>query len=165
MSSVELGQILKKDKHFMNLAFTVSEGSKCVRAQYGSVVLGMDGHVVSTGCNGKPAGCANDHICYREGLPPNAPKENCCLHSEVNALMFCSPEERRGGTIYVCGIPCNDCALVIMQSGLARIVYYDGASKSGHRGCSDDGYWEKYGKAGITRVAYTEEAWNALYKE
>ena len=154
--------IERKDKYYMDLAFQVSKGSKCVRAQYGSVIVHRDGYIVATGYNGKPAGSCNDGVCYRVGLPPNAPKENCCLHSEVNAVTFAGRERCMGGTLYVCGIPCNDCALVVMQSGIARLVYFDGATASGHRGCSNDDYWEKYGSQ-IERVAYSEERWNELF--
>lgn len=154
--------LMKHDKRYMNLAFEVSRASKCVRAQYGTVIVSRRGTVVSTGYNGKPAGSCNDHICYRQGLPPNAPKENCCLHSEWNAIMFSSPADREGGTMYVSGIPCNDCALLIMQSGISRLVYFDGASVTGHKGCSSDDYFEKYGVQ-VERVAFTYELWDELY--
>lgn len=146
----------------MDLAFDVSKGSKCLRAQYGSVLVHYNGHIVATGYNGKPAGSCNDHICYRQGLPPNAPKENCCLHSEVNVAMFAGKERASGGTLYVSGVPCNDCALVIMQLGVTRLVYFSGVQPSGHRGCSDEPYWDKYGKS-ILRVPFTYEAWDVLY--
>lgn len=146
----------------MDLAFQVSKGSKCVRAQYGTIIVTKRGGISSTGYNGKPTRSTNDAICYREGLPPNAPKENCCIHSEWNAIMFSDPEERQGGTMYVSGIPCNDCALLIMQSGIARLVYFDGASVTGHRGCSNDGYWDKYGSK-VVRVAFTYEEWEEAY--
>lgn len=154
--------ILKQDRHYMELAFKVSEESKCVRAHYGSVIVSSDGRIVSTGRNGKPRGSINDHICYREGLPPNSPKQNCCLHSEQNAIMFCSPVDRMNGTIYVSGVCCNDCALIIMQSGLRRLVYYDGATSSGHIGSSTNELWEAYGST-IDRVAFSWEEWERLY--
>jgi deoxycytidylate deaminase len=154
--------IKKQDKYYMDLALQVSKGSKCIRAQYGTVIVSSAGHIVSTGYNGKPAGSCNDGICYRVGLPPNAPKENCCLHSEVNAITFAGRERCLGATLYVSGIPCNDCALVQMQSGIVRLVYFDGAALTGHRGCSNNDYWEKYGSK-IERVAFTYEAWEELY--
>lgn len=152
----------KKDKYYMALAFQVATGSKCVRAKYGTVIVSPRGTIVSTGYNGKPAGSCNDNVCYREGLPPNAPKENCCLHSEWNAIMFSNPADRDKGTMYVSGIPCNDCALLIMQSGISTLVYFDGATTSGHRGSSDDEFWNKYGSK-VTRVPFTFEAWEELF--
>jgi len=154
--------ILKQDRYYINLAFEIAKGSKCLRAQYGSVIVHPEGHIIATGYNGKPAGSQNDHICYRVGLPPNAPKENCCLHSESNAIMFAGRERCKGATLYVSGVPCNDCGLDVMQAKLARIVYWVGPTAHGHRGCCDDAYWDKYG-CDVERVPYTHEAWEELY--
>jgi len=135
----------KKDEYFMNLAIQISTGSKCVRAKYGTVLVSKDGRVVGTGFNGKPRGSCNDHICYREGLQPNSPKENCCIHSEANAIMFTNPLDREGGTAYVSGICCLDCMLLLLQSGVSRIVYLDSEESNGHKGSSTYESWEKYG--------------------
>lgn len=123
-----------KDSYFMRIALDIANGSKCVRAQYGSVIVSKDGRIISTGYNGKPRGSSNDHICYRVGLEDNAAKPNCCLHSEANALLFSSPLDRSGGTIYVSGRPCTDCLLLILQSGLSRLVYLDEDNPNGHKG-------------------------------
>ena len=146
-----------KDAYYLNLAFAVARGSKCLRAHYGTVIVNH-GRIVATGYNGKPPGSINDHICYREGLPDNASKPNCCIHSEVNAIIHSAPEERMGATMYVSGIPCSDCALVIMGSGIRRLVFYDGPSDTGHRGNSDLEFWRKYGfDQKIEIVPYTVE--------
>jgi dCMP deaminase len=136
----------EKDTHFMEIAFHIASASKCIRAKYGTVIVSKDGRIVSTGRNGKPRGSINDDVCYREGLPANSRElPNCCLHSESNALMFCSPEEREGATMYVSGIPCTDCALLIAQSGISRLVYYVGEQSSGHKGNFDLEFYGKYG--------------------
>lgn len=134
---------IDKDMYYMNLAFAVAEKSKCIRAQYGTVIVSEDDRVVATGYNGKPKGCINDHVCYREGLEDNASKPNCCLHSEVNALLFSSPLDRKNGTAYVNGIPCTDCALMLANSGIKRVVYFE--NSSGHRGNLDQEFINKYG--------------------
>ncbi len=115
---------MTREKHagWMRVAQAIARQSKCVRAQYGTVILDPGGRVVSTGYNGKPAGARNDAVCYREGLPPDANKPKCCLHSEQNALVFGNYAEYQGGTIYVSGLPCEDCALLIMQSGIKTLV-------------------------------------------
>lgn len=118
--------LMRRDAYFMRVAFAIAAGSKCVRAQYGTVIVTEAGFPVSTGYNGKPAGSKNDGECYREGLPACAThRPDCCVHSEVNAVLFASPEARRGATMYVTGRPCDRCRLVIMQSGLRRLVSYD----------------------------------------
>lgn len=135
----------RQDAYYLRLAFEIAQGSRCVRAQYGSVLVSADGRIISTGYNGKPRKSINDHICYREGLPDNAAKPNCCLHSEHNCLLFSDPVARQGGTLYVSGIPCTDCALSIAQSGVARLVYYAGPAHTGHFGNFDLDFYMKYG--------------------
>ena len=53
-------------------------------------------------------------------------RENHCvrtIHAEVNALLECSPEERKGATIYVTARPCAECSKLIINSGIKRVVY------------------------------------------
>lgn len=134
----------QKDKYYLNIALRIAEASKCIRAKYGSVIVSADGRIVSTGYNGKPRNSANDDICYRIGLENNASKPNCCLHSETNAIIFCTPEERMGATMYVTGVPCTDCALLIAQSGISRVVFLNFAN-NGHVGNFDFAFAAKYG--------------------
>jgi deoxycytidylate deaminase len=47
-----------------------------------------------------------------------------------------------GATLYVSGVPCKDCALRIMQSGIRRLVYLN---EGMHVGSTPDEFWEKYG--------------------
>jgi len=137
-----------KDLNFLRLALVVAEQSKCHRAHYGTVIVSADGRVVSTGRNGKPRGSKNDDVCYREGLPQNTKSvPNCCIHSEANAIMFSSPQDRTGGTMYVTGVPCVDCTLLIMQSGVSRLVYLDDDDdeEHGHRGNGGEPIIQQYG--------------------
>lgn len=154
--------IKKHDKHFMDIAFLVASASKCRRAQFGSVIVSADGRIVATGRNGKPRGSINDDICYREGLPPNSPKINCCTHSEANSILFSSPLERQGGTMYVSGKPCADCQLLIAQSGVVRLVFWAGENDHGHPGWVGEDIWEKYGIT-IERTPFTNAEWEERF--
>ncbi|HMN11177.1 MAG TPA: deaminase [Bellilinea sp.] len=136
---------MPSDKYFMDLAFAIANASKCVRAKYGTVIVSHDGRIVSTGYNGKPRGSTNDHLCYRNNLPANSPKPKCCLHSEANALLFAGAERTQGATLYVSGVPCTDCALLIQQAGISRLVYYSGENAFGHRGNFDTEFYRAYG--------------------
>jgi deoxycytidylate deaminase len=44
------------------------------------------------------------------------------LHAEANALMAADRSTWQGGTIYVLGDVCFNCAKLIANSGLARVV-------------------------------------------
>lgn len=134
----------RKDRYYMSLAMEVAKASKCLRAQFGSVIVSADDRVVGTGYNGKPRGSTCDHVCFREGLPPNSPGRLCCGHSESHALLFSSPLDRKDGTIYVTGQPCSACSLAILQSGIKRLVYFvvqDGS----HPGWTGPDVFAEYG--------------------
>lgn len=148
LSVEQILKMMRRDRYFLMLTEDIKSRSRCLRAQYGSLIVSADSRIVSTGYNGKPRGSTNDEICYRLDLSDNAAKPNCCIHSEMNAIMFSSPAERRGGTIYISGIPCTDCLLAIIQSGLTRIVYHDQPSYHLgrlHRGNTDEDFLVKYG--------------------
>lgn len=151
--------ISDKDRHYMRLAFAIAEASKCIRAKYGSIIVSRDDRIIATGRNGKPRGSINDGTCYREGVPEAERTHECCLHSERNAIMFADPLAREGGTLYVTGIPCKDCSLAVMQSGLARVVYYDASHSDSGRRVSDEAFWESYGVP-IERVVFREGDWS-----
>lgn len=152
----------RKDMAYLSRCLEVSSSSKCIRAKYGSIIVSKDGRTISDGYNGKPRQSINDNECYRIGLADaSKEKPNCCIHSEVNAIMFSSPLDRIDGTLYVSGIPCDDCLLVIMQSGIGRLVYLDAPNYIGLHGGNSTGKFNmammmKYGSR-IKVFKYTLE--------
>lgn len=132
--------------HYLKLAEHIASASKCPKAHYGAVVVDSNNRIVSTGYNGKPAGSANDYTCLRANHLPLEQKRACCLHAEANAIMYCDRHSLRGATIYVNGVPCEACSLLIMQSGIARVVFYNGAnSYTGHHSGAAKEFWESFG--------------------
>ncbi|MBM7866558.1 deaminase [Heliobacterium gestii] len=107
------------DSYFIDIAFAVSTRSTCPRRSVGAVIV-KEKRIKGTGYNGSPAHlphCA-DEGCYM--------RNNHCIrtiHAEVNAIMECSPEERKDATIYVTDRPCAECAKVIISSGIRRVVF------------------------------------------
>lgn len=137
---------MPSDEYFMRIALEVAKGSRCKRAKYGTVIVSCDKRIISCGMNGKPSGSNCDDICFRDGLPANSKeKPNCCIHSEISALLFSSPVDRRMGTAYISGVPCVDCCLVLANSCLSRIVYLDEEEGNGHRGNGGLHIFEQYG--------------------
>lgn len=85
----------------------------------GAVVV-KDRRIKGTGYNGSAAGLPH---CLDEGcLLVNG---HCVrtIHAEVNALLECSPEERKGATIYITDRPCAECSKLIISTGISRVVF------------------------------------------
>lgn len=122
------------DEYFLDLARAASTRATCSRRKHGAVVV-RDRRIVSTGYNGAPSGFPH----CDEGACPRAASEaaqghdygSCiAIHAEANALLFASPEERSGATLYCTGAPCFGCAKLIANSGISEVVAsggrYDG---------------------------------------
>lgn len=114
------------DRYFLNIARETARRSNCLRRQYGAVIV-RKRRIRSTGYNGPPAG----HPHCDEGACPRARSEavsgwghdNCiAIHAEANAILYCSPEERDGATLYITGVPCFSCAKLVANSGIAEVV-------------------------------------------
>lgn len=107
------------DEYFMDIAFMVKERSTCPRLHVGALIV-KDKRIKGTGYNGSPSslehcedvGCLMiDNHCKRT------------IHAEVNAIMECSPEERKEATIYITAQPCMECSKLIIASGISRVVF------------------------------------------
>ena len=102
----------------MDIAWSVAQGSKCKRRQVGAVIVSPLGQIVSTGYNGTPRGTNNTCEDCDGKTKPHV------LHAELNAILY-SQGSLMGCTIYVTTAPCQQCAAVIMQKGISRVVYGD----------------------------------------
>ena len=122
------------DEYFLNIARETARRSNCVRRQHGAVVVHKR-RICSTGYNGAPSG----HPHCDEGACPRAQSDasSCwgydqciAIHAEANAILYSSPVEREGATIYITGVPCFTCAKLIANSGITEVVAtgepYDG---------------------------------------
>lgn len=95
-----------------------AENSYCQRRQVGALLV-KDKMIISDGYNGTPSGfennCEND-----EGL-----SKPYVLHAEANAItkVARSSNSSDGATLYVTASPCIECAKLIIQAGIKRVVY------------------------------------------
>ena len=108
----------KYDRVLMQTAWVWSDESFCVRSKVGCVIA-RDSRVVSIGYNGTPSGFMN--IC--EDIDGNT--KDIVIHAEQNALMFAAKSgiATNGTTIYCTLAPCAQCALLIIQAGIKRVVF------------------------------------------
>lgn len=114
------------DRVFLEMATSFASLSKAVRRKVGCIIVN-DGQVISNGFNGTPSGFDNNceefdtSATYPGGLVTKAE----VLHAESNALMKIarSTNSSIGSTMYLTCSPCFECAKLIIQSGIIRLVY------------------------------------------
>jgi len=106
------------DARYIRMARIWAENSYCVRRQVGCLVV-KDKRIISDGYNGTPSGFEN--ICEDE----NNVTKPYVLHAEANAItkLARSHNNSDGATLYVTASPCIECAKLIIQSGIRRVVY------------------------------------------
>ena len=108
----------KWDKAHIATARVYATLSSATRLQVGAVIV-KDNRVVSIGYNGMPTGW--DNTCEDEN---NVTKPEV-LHAETNAIakIASSTESAQDATLYCTHAPCLDCAKLIYQSGIIRVVF------------------------------------------
>ena len=106
------------DQRYLRMARIWAENSYCKRRQVGALLV-KDGAIISDGFNGTPSGFEN--VCEDE----NNVSKPYVLHAEANAItkIARSSQNSDGATLYVTASPCIDCAKLIIQSGIRRVVY------------------------------------------
>ena len=118
------------DQYFMGLALLSAERSKDPSTQVGACIVNDENKIISVGYNGAPTGYDDDKDMNweRDGSFLDTKYAYVC-HSELNAIIN-SCVSVKGCKLYVTLFPCNECAKVIIQSGIKEFVYlsdkYDG---------------------------------------
>jgi dCMP deaminase len=106
------------DRRYLRMARIWSENSYCKRRQVGALIV-KDNRIISDGYNGTPSGFEN--VCEDE----NNITKPYVLHAEANAItkVAASSNSSKDATIYVTSAPCIECAKLIIQAGISRVVY------------------------------------------
>ena len=106
------------DCRYLRMARIWAENSYCQRRKVGALVV-KDKMIISDGYNGTPSGFEN--ICEDKS---NVTKPYV-LHAEANAItkLARSSNNSEGSTLYVTAAPCIECAKLIIQAGIKRVVY------------------------------------------
>jgi dCMP deaminase len=114
------------DEAYLQMAEIWAKRSKANRTQVGALIV-KDLQIISDGYNGLPAG-AEDDVCEYYDSAGNLVTKPDVLHAESNALLKISKLGGRGShgaTLYTTLSPCTECAKLITQSKIARVVYRD----------------------------------------
>ena len=122
-------EYLNWDQYFMALAFLSAKRSKDPYKQVGAVIVSGQKIIIGIGYNGFPRGCGDDALSWakksRDGDPLKTKHPYVC-HAEANAILNKNTSSCESGTIYVTMFPCNECAKLIIQSGIRTVVYAQG---------------------------------------
>lgn len=117
------------DATFMEMCSLVSQRTTCPRRAVGAVIA-KDNHVLTTGYNGAPKGFPHpiETGCIREELkiPSGQYSDVCpCLHAEQNAILQAAlfGVSVKDGTLYCTTQPCTQCARMVVNSGIRRVVF------------------------------------------
>ncbi len=112
------------DKYFMGVAVLSSMRSKDPSTQVGACIVNKAKRIVGIGYNGMPYGCDDDKFPWDRTGDNLDTKYPYVVHAEPNAILN-SNANLEGCTIYVTLFPCNECAKLIIQSGIKEVVYMD----------------------------------------
>ena len=109
---------LELDRRYLRMARIWAENSYCERLKVGALLV-KGKMIISDGYNGTPSGFPN--VCEDE----DGRTHPYVLHAEANALtkVARSSNSSEGATLYVTASPCMECAKLIIQSGIKRVVY------------------------------------------
>tara|TARA_B110000305_G_C19378724_1_gene608395 strand:+ start:525 stop:944 length:420 start_codon:yes stop_codon:yes gene_type:complete len=110
---------IKFKQAFMDTAERFAQLSSAKRAQVGAIIV-KDNRIISIGYNGMPSGW--DNVCEIPGEDKTKPE---VLHAEANAItkVAQSSDSSKGATIFCTHEPCIDCAKLIYQSGITKLIY------------------------------------------
>jgi dCMP deaminase len=106
------------DRRYLRMARIWAENSYCIRRKVGALLV-KDRMIISDGYNGTPTGFEN--ICEDE----HDHSKPYVLHAEANAItkVARSNNNSEGATLYITASPCLECAKLIIQAGIVRVVY------------------------------------------
>ena len=109
---------LHLDLRYLRMARIWAENSYCQRRKVGALVV-KDKMIISDGYNGTPSGFEN--VCEDD----NNLTKPYVLHAEANAItkLARSSNNSDGATLYVTASPCIECAKLIIQAGIKRVIY------------------------------------------
>ena len=110
----------KFDQSYLDMAAIWARNSYCKRRQVGALIV-KDRMIISDGYNGTPSGFEN--VCEDD----SGATKPYVLHAEANAIskVAKSGNSSDGATLYVTASPCLECAKLIIQAGVRRVVYRD----------------------------------------
>lgn len=118
------------DAYFMGVAKLSAMRSKDPNTQVGACIVDANNIIVGVGYNGMPCsrdGCNDNHYTWNRSADSKLDtKYPYVCHAELNAILNTNPSPRgKNYRIYVTLFPCNECAKIIIQSGIKEVIYFE----------------------------------------
>ena len=119
----------ESDKYYIKVAKLCAKNSYAIKLQVGAIIV-KDGQIMSDGFNGTPCGFENK--CETQDIDGNLHTLPYVLHAESNAILKCAKYGRstNSTTLYITHSPCIECAKLIIQAGIIRVVYLEDYRKA-----------------------------------
>lgn len=114
------------DEYFMASALLAAQRSKDPNTQVGACIVNSNNKILGEGYNGFPIGISDndDQITWGRNGDPLHTKYLYVCHAEMNAVMN-KTSDINGCTVYITLFPCNNCAKILIQSGIKKVVYLE----------------------------------------
>lgn len=112
------------EEYFMGVALLSAKRSKDPSTQVGACIVNEEKRIIGIGYNGFPKNCDDRVFPWERNGKFLETKYPFVVHAEVNAILN-STGNIKNATLYVSLFPCNECAKIIIQSGIKEIVYMD----------------------------------------
>ena len=113
------------DEYFMGVAKLSAKRSKDPSTQVGACIVSNDNRILSIGYNGAPNGFDDKYFPWDRQGEALETKYLFVCHAEMNAILNFrgNKKDLEGAKIYVDLFPCNECAKLIIQSGIKKVIY------------------------------------------
>ncbi len=131
---------MTKDSYYLDIAIAVAKRSRCLRKQYGAVIVNND-EIISTGYNDTCRKEAHCIVCTKVDCNKDMAEYETCpaVHAEMNAIISASRNEMLGATLYLAGLaaseeyfeldevyPCEICLRLIKNAGIDKVITRQG---------------------------------------
>ncbi|KAK7870298.1 hypothetical protein R5R35_011806 [Gryllus longicercus] len=157
--------------YFMATAFLAAKRSKDPCSQVGACIVNQEKRIVGVGYNGMPFGCSDDEYPWKKASTSRLETKYLYVcHAEMNAILNKNCSDVKNCTIYVALFPCNECAKLIIQSGISEVVYMSDKHSAkeetiaAKRMFDSAGikYWQYVPKRKQITIDFTEIDWNRM---
>lgn len=111
---------ISRDQLLIEVAKLMAQRSTCNRAHVGAVIA-REGRIISTGYAGTPSGLPH---CTPENCNASAPCHRT-VHAEAGAIAYAARNgiAVEGATIYCTHSPCLECAKILINAGIRKVIY------------------------------------------